>query len=120
MTHVLIVEDDKFLSKIYATKLKKEGIEADFALDGMSGLEKMKKKTPTLVLLDIIMPKLDGFGVLEAMRNDKDLKKVPVIILSNLGQEEDIERAKELGVTDFIVKSDASIQDVVRKIKAHL
>lgn len=120
MGHVLIVEDDKFLSKIYATKLQKEGLEADFAHDGMAGLEKMKKKKPALVLLDIIMPRLDGFGVLEAMRSDKDLKKVPVIILSNLGQEEDIERAKEFGVRDFIVKSDASIQDVVKKIKAHL
>jgi len=117
---VLIIEDDRFLSKIYASKLSKEGIEADFALDGEEGLEKAKAGKPKLILLDLIMPKMDGFAVLEAMAADASLKKIPVIVLSNLGQDEDIERAKKLGAKDFLVKSDSSIQAVVEKIKTYL
>ena len=120
MVKVLIIEDDKFLSRIYATKLNKEGIEADFSLNGEEGLKKMKEISPTLVLLDLIMPKLDGFSVLEAIQKDSSLKKIPVIVLSNLGQEEDVKKAKLLGAKDFIVKSDASIQDVVAKIKSYI
>jgi len=120
MVKVLIIEDDKFLSRIYATKLNKEGIEADFSLNGEEGLKKMKEISPTLVLLDLIMPKLDGFSVLEAIQKDSSLKKIPVIVLSNLRQEEDVKKAKLLGAKDFIVKSDASIQDVVAKIKSYI
>lgn len=117
---VLIIEDDKFLSKIYASKLSKEGIEADFALDGEEGLQKMKAAKPKLILLDLIMPKMDGFAVLEEMKKDPALKKIAVLVLSNLGQDEDIVRAKKLGAKDFLVKSDSSIQEVVTKIKSHL
>jgi DNA-binding response OmpR family regulator len=117
---VLIIEDDRFISKIYASKLSKEGIEADFALDGEEGIEKAKTVHPKLILLDLIMPKMDGFAVLEAMADEKTLKNIPVIVLSNLGQDEDIERAKKLGAKDFLVKSDSSIQAVVEKIKTYL
>ncbi len=117
---VLIIEDDRFLSKIYASKLSKEGIEADFALDGEEGIEKAKAEKPKLILLDLIMPKMDGFAVLEAMAADAKLKAIPVIVLSNLGQDEDVERAKKLGAKDFLVKSDSSIQSVVEKIKTYL
>lgn len=120
MAKVLIIEDDKFLSKIYATKLKKEGIEAEFALNGEEGMKMMKENKPELILLDLIMPKMDGFAVLEEVKKDAKLKKIPILVLSNLGQEEDIQKAKKLGVKDFIVKSDASIQEVVAKIKSHL
>lgn len=120
MAQVLIIEDDKFLSKIYSTKLKNEGIDAEFAVDGEMGLEMMRKAKPKLILLDLIMPKLDGFGVLEAMSADADLKTITVYVLSNLGQDEDIARAKELGAKEFIVKSDTSIGNVVDKIKAEL
>ncbi len=117
---VLIIEDDKFLSKIYSTKLEKEGIDADFALDGAEGLEKIASGKPKLVLLDLIMPKVDGFEVLETMKKDPKMKKIPVIVLSNLGQGSDVERAKKLGAKDYIIKSDTSIQEVLKKIKAHL
>lgn len=120
MAQVLIIEDDKFLSKIYSTKLKNEGIDAEFAVDGEMGLEMMRGARPKLILLDLIMPKLDGFGVLEAMSADSDLNTIPVYVLSNLGQDEDMARAKELGAKDFIVKSDTSIGDVIDKIKAEL
>lgn len=120
MAKVLIVEDDKFLAKIYKTKLEKEGIDVDFANDGVEGLKKMANDKPKLILLDLIMPKMDGFEVLEAMKKDSELKKIPVLILTNLGQEEDKDRGLNLGAKDFIVKSDASIQEVVDKIKKYL
>lgn len=120
MADVLIIEDDKFLSKIYKTKLAKEGIDVEFAADGEEGLKKMKSAKPKVILLDLIMPKLDGFGVLEAKKKDAALKKIPVLVLTNLGQDDDAQRAKKLGAKDFIVKSDSSIKDVVEKIKAYL
>lgn len=120
MSDVLIIEDDKFLSKIYKTKLGKEGIDADFAHDGEEGLKKLREEKPKVVLLDLVMPKMDGFQVLETVQSDQELKSVPILVLSNLGQEEDIEKAKNLGAKDFIVKSDTSIQAVVDKLKTYL
>lgn len=120
MADVLIVEDDKFLSKIYKTKLEKEGIEAEFAGDGEEGLKMMKENKPKVVLADLIMPKMDGFAMLEAMHKDEKLKKLPVLVLTNLGQEEDAERVKKLGAKEFIVKSDSSIKGVIDKIKSYL
>lgn len=120
MADVLIVEDDKFLSKIYKTKLEKEGIDADFAGNGEEGLKKMKEDKPKVVLTDLIMPEMDGFAMLEAMGKESSLSKVPVLVLTNLGQEEDEKRVKELGAKEFIVKSDASIKEVIDKIKSYL
>lgn len=120
MADILIIEDDKFLSKIYSTKFEKLGIPTDLAVNGQIGLAKMKEDPPKLILLDLIMPKVDGFDVLEEMNKDKKLEDIPVLVLSNLGQESDIERAKKLGAKEFIVKSDTSIADVVTKIQSHL
>lgn len=117
---VLIIEDDKFLCKIYATKLKKEGISVDFALNGEEGLKKVEAEKPELILLDLIMPKLDGFQVLEALQKDAKLKKITVIVLSNLGQGADIDRAKKLGAKDYIIKSDTSIEEVLKKIRNNI
>jgi len=120
MADVLIVEDDKFLTKIYKTKLEKEGISADFAANGEEGLEKLRASKPKVVLLDLIMPKMDGFQVLEHVQADADLKTIPILVLSNLGQDEDITKAKNLGAKDFIVKSDTSIQAVVDRMREYL
>ncbi len=120
MGDVLIAEDDKFLAKIYATKFKKIGLKVDIAEDGQQALEIMKKDKPKLLMLDLIMPKVDGFEVLTKMKDDPALKKIPVLVLSNLGQESDIEKAQKLGAKEFIVKSDMSIADVVKKIKSYL
>ncbi len=120
MAHVLIVEDDKFLSKIYLTKLEKEGLKVEMAHDGEQGLKMMKEKTPSLILLDLIMPKKDGFAVLEEMKKDSKLSKIPILVLSNLGQESDIKKAQKLGVKDFIIKSDTSIKEVVTKIRKYI
>ena len=120
MPDILIVEDDKFLSKIYLTKFNKIGLETEIAYDGEEGLEKMRAEKPKLILLDLIMPKMDGFEVLETMNADPELKKIPVLVLSNLGQEADVQRAKKLGAKKFIVKSDTSIQEVVALVKEHI
>lgn len=120
MSQVLIIEDDKFLTKIYKTKLEKEGIDVGFAADGEAGLKKMQTETPKVVLLDLVMPKMDGFQVLDHVQQDASLKKIPILVLSNLGQDEDIQKAKSLGAKDFIVKSDTSIQAVVDRLRPYL
>lgn len=114
---VLIVEDDVFLRKILATKFGKEGFDVRVAADGSEALTLMREQVPTLLLLDLILPKVSGFEVLTEMRTDDKLKGVPVIVLSNLGQEEDQERATELGAIAFMTKADFSINQVVMKVK---
>lgn len=117
---ILVVEDDKFLRKVYESKLPKEGFQVISANDGEAGLEAMRKEKPDLVLLDLIMPKMTGFDVLVEVQKDAGLKKIPILVLSNLGQEEDMVKAKALGAKDFFIKSNFSIKEVVDKIKQHL
>lgn len=114
---VLIVEDEKMLAEMYATKFTMEGFEAATANDGAAGLEKAKSIHPDIILLDVIMPKLDGFAVLKELRDDGTLKKTPVILLTNLGQDEDVKKGKELGATDYFVKANHTPAEVVLKVK---
>src|SRR4030042_3872549 len=95
---ILLIEDEEIITDLLKRKLTKEGYRVDVARDGEQGLEKMRNDKPDLVLLDIIMPKLGGFEVMERMRQDKELKNIPVIIISNSGQPVELDRAKELGV----------------------
>ena len=120
MKKILLVEDDPFLSSLLKTKLQKNGFEIILATDGEMALEMFKKTNVDLILLDIILPKKTGFEVLEEMRMDPQLqsKKTPVMIISNLGQEEDIERGKELGVVEYFIKAKISIDDLVQKVKS--
>jgi DNA-binding response OmpR family regulator len=117
---ILVVEDETFLVKIYSVKLKKEGYDVEIATDGEEAVRLAEEFSPDLILLDLILPKMNGFEALEEIRSKPPLKKTPVIVLSNLGQEEDIKRAKALGATDYLVKANFSIQDVVLKIKETL
>jgi len=117
MAKILVAEDDKFLSKAYAAKLKKSGFEVALAVDGEEAISKARTDKPDVVLLDLVMPKKDGFDALYDLKQDKITQSIPIIVLSNLGQEEDIKRAKELGAEDYLVKSNIAIQDVVDKIK---
>ena len=117
---ILVVEDDRFLSRIYSTKLTKEGYDAVLATEGDEAMRKLEEKTPDLILLDLVLPKKTGFEILEDIRKNSKYAKVPVIILSNLGQPEDIERGKKLGAQDYFVKANINIQDVVEKIKKYL
>jgi DNA-binding response OmpR family regulator len=116
-TRVLVVEDDNFLRKILVMKFEAEGFQVESAADGEAGLHQVVANPPDLMLLDMILPNMNGFEVLSEMRTNKLTSKVPVIVLSNLGQEEDIKRATELGAVDFLVKSNLSIMEVVQKVK---
>ncbi|MEK7447697.1 MAG: response regulator [Patescibacteria group bacterium] len=114
---ILIIEDDRFISKMYQTKLSLEGYTVETAENGAQGVEKIKSFLPDIVLLDIIMPEMDGFGVLEAIRDDDTINSTPVVVMSNLAQEDHLKRAKALGAKDYIVKSQLTPMDVVKKIK---
>jgi CheY-like chemotaxis protein len=101
---ILLVEDDKFFQKFYSNKLQENKIEVEVAVDGEDGLLKMKSVNPDLILLDLIMPKMDGFAVLAARLQDENLKKIPVIVFSTLGQEKDVQSALQLGANGYINK----------------
>lgn len=101
---ILIIEDDKFFQKFYSNKLQEQKQEVEVASDGEEGLAKMRSVEPDLVLLDLIMPRADGFSVLRTRLQDEILKKIPVIIFSTLGQEKDIDNAIKLGANGYINK----------------
>lgn len=115
--HVLIVEDDSFLSHIYKTKFEMEGFKISMADNGETGLADAKKKKPDIILLDILLPKMDGFAVLEALRADEETKSIPVIMLTNLGQKDDVEKGQELGAVDYLIKAHFKPSEVVNKVK---
>lgn len=117
---IFVAEDDHFLRKVYQTKLTQEGFMVEVAVDGEEALKKIRQNKPDLLLLDLVMPKLNGFDVLEEMGKDPELKKIPVIVLSNLGQSEDIQRTRDLGAKDYLVKANFSINEVVAKIRGFL
>jgi len=117
---ILVVEDETFLVKIYTVKLKKEGFEVHIATDGEQAVAMAAEVKPDIILLDLILPKMNGFEALEKMRANPVNRDTPVIVLSNLGQEEDIKRAETLGATDYLVKANFSIQDVITKVRATL
>lgn len=113
---ILIVEDDKFLRELMVRKLSNEGFEVIEAQDGEEGVRKMKETKPDLVLLDLILPEMDGFEVLAKKSQDEEIKKIPVVVLSNLGQREDIEKALSLGAVDYIVKANMAPREIIEKI----
>lgn len=113
MAKILVAEDDKFLVSAYRIKLIKAGHEVKIALDGQEALDILKTFTPDVILLDLIMPVKDGFTVLEELKKNNEWKNIPVIVVSNLGQKEDIDRSMLLGATDYFVKSDMHINDVL-------
>ena|SRR3989344_4903346 len=120
MQKILVVEDDKFLSSALRVKLEKSGFEVKTALDGQEGIEVLAAFTPDIILLDLIMPRKDGFAVLEYLKSNDAFKKIPVIIISNLGQKDDIDRGMRLGARDYFIKSEIPLAEVVVKIKTLL
>jgi len=114
---ILIVEDDKFLRELIAQKLIKEGYEISKATDGEQGIKKIKEERPDLVLLDLILPGIDGFEVLTRIKTDPALAQIPVIILSNLGQSEDVDRCLKLGATDYLIKAHFTPDEIIEKVK---
>lgn len=116
---ILIVEDDKFLIKAYEIKFKKAGFDIMMAGDGEAGLL-MAQKKPDLVVLDLMLPKLNGFEFLEAIKKDEKLKNIPVIVLSNLGQKADMDKVTALGAADYLVKTEYSLEEIIKKVEKHL
>ena len=117
---ILVVEDDKYLRDVLVEKLKKEGFDVLEAVDGEAGLAMTAEKKPDLVVLDIILPLLNGFDYLEKKAKNNALEKIPVIILSNLGQREDVERGMKLGAKDYVVKAHFTPNDLIEKVRALL
>ena len=113
---ILIIEDDKFFQKFYSAKLAERKVEVEIASDGEEGLIKMRDFKPDLILLDLIMPKMDGFAVLTTRAQDENLKKIAVIVFSTLGQEKDIETAQKLGANGYIKKGSFDFNSMVEKI----
>ncbi len=120
MVKILIIEDDKFLRELISQKLVKEGYEICEAIDGEEGIKQVRKENPDLILLDLILPGIDGFDVLAQMKRDPVLAKIPVIILSNLGQKEDIEKGINLGADDYLIKAHFTPNEIIEKIKSVL
>jgi DNA-binding response OmpR family regulator len=120
MATILIVEDDKFLSSAYRIKFTKVGFAVHIALDGQEAMNILQTIRPDIILLDLVMPVKDGFTVLSEIQANEQYKTIPIIITSNLSQKEDIDRAKGLGAKDFIIKSDVSMEELVKKVQALL
>lgn len=113
---VLLIEDDEFLSSLLRNRLTKSGVEVMHARDGQQGIEALKTYKPDLILLDLILPKKSGFEVMEIMQQDPQLVDAPVIIISNLGQPEDVQRGKDLGAVEYFIKAKTSIEDLISNI----
>jgi DNA-binding response OmpR family regulator len=118
--HVLLVEDDTFLANIYKTKFEMEGFKVTVAENGEAGLDEAKKKKPDIVLLDVLLPKMDGFTVLKHMKDDASVASIPVILLTNLGQKDDVEKGLELGAVDYLIKAHFKPSETVAKVKKAL
>lgn len=118
--YILVIEDDKLLTDLICQKLSKEKFETKVAIDAQEGLKAMEEKRPDLILLDLILPGSDGFEFLTLLRKHPKLSSVPVIVLSNLSTQEDIERALALEVKDFLIKADLGLSGIVEKVKSAL
>ena len=117
---VLLVEDDKMILDMYTLKFTQEGYEVTQAENGKDGLELAKKVNPDIVLLDIILPQMDGFTVLKSLKADPKKKDVPVVLLTNLGQDGDVKKGIELGAVDYLIKANFTPSQVVDKVKSVL
>ena len=114
---LVLVEDDEFLASIYQTKFDMEGFKVSIAGNGEEGLKLVEKKMPDIVLLDILLPKLDGFAVLERLKSNPKTKHIPVILLTNLGQKDDVNRGVELGAADYLIKAHFKPSETVDKVR---
>jgi DNA-binding response OmpR family regulator len=113
---IMIVEDDQMISGMYKTKLIQDGFEVIIAEDGASALEMAAKETPGLIMLDVILPQLDGFSVLTELKKNAKTKNIPVIMLTNLGTDEDRKKGEQLGAIDYLVKANFTPAEVSRKV----
>ena len=119
MKRILIIEDDEFLLGLLVEKLTKEQFIVSVAFDGEEGLKKLKQEEPDLIILDLILPGMHGFEFLKRIKKDPKTSQIPVIILSNLGQRQEIEQGIKLGAVDYLVKANFTPKEIVEKIKRY-
>ena len=119
-SRILIIEDDSFISDMYKIKLESEGFDVEVAPDGIQGLEAAGRERPDLILLDVVMPKMDGFTVLQTLKENPSTSDIPVIMLTNLGQKDSVEKGLKLGAEDYIIKAHFTPLEVVDKVKDFL
>jgi DNA-binding response OmpR family regulator len=117
---ILIIEDDEFVRKLYREQLQHEGFDFVEAINGVEGVEKARSEHPDLILLDLMLPKMNGFDALVEIKDDKTTKNIPIFVLSNLGQQSDMQIALALGTEDYLIKSDHRLSEVVKRIKKRL
>jgi two-component system alkaline phosphatase synthesis response regulator PhoP len=115
---ILVVEDEQILAKVFQEKFEKARYEVKIASDGQSGVDLAKSFKPDIIILDLVLPKKNGFEVLEELKADDNFKSTPVIVISNLGEDEDIKRALSLGAVDYFAKAKHPINEIVDKVKA--
>ena len=120
MNRILIVEDEEFLLRAVKDNLESEGYAVTTAADGEEAMERIRKERPDLILLDLLMPKRDGFFVLQEVKKNPEWKLIPIIVLSNLGGDVEIKKALEMGADDYFVKSQHPIEEVIEKVKEYL
>ena len=117
MNTILLVEDDPFLIDIYTTKLEQDGFLVKVAKNGQEAFKLLKKKIPDLLILDVVLPQVDGWNVLSEIKENKKCKKIPVVILSNLGQRAEVEKGLKLGAEKYLIKAHYTPSEVVGEIK---
>lgn len=117
---ILVAEDDQMYASVYQNKLSKEGYNVVVVGNGAEAVEKAAELKPNLILMDLIMPEMDGFTALEKIKGNSETRNLKIVVMSNLGQDSDIKRAKDLGAEEYFVKANISIQELVEKVKMYL
>ncbi len=117
---ILIIEDDILLMEALKVFLQNEGFDVSVAIDGKSGVRIAEEEKPDLILLDLVLPKMHGFGVLCILKKNKNTKNIPVVVLTNLGQEEDKNKSMELGASDYCVKTSMNLSNLLKKVNKFL
>ena len=117
---ILLIEDEELIISLLQRKLEKEGYKVSVARNGVEGMEKMREDKPDLILLDIVMPRMGGFEVMGEMRKEKELRIIPIIIISNSGQPVELDRAKKMGVRDWLIKTEFDPKEVLSKVKKQI
>lgn len=114
---IVLIEPDDFLAEIYSAKFRQEGFKVKRAADGEQGLKLVEREKPDIILLDILLPKKDGFEVIRELKSQNGLNKIPIIVVTNLGQKEDIDKALALGAADYVIKAHFVPSETISTIK---
>jgi len=116
---ILMIEEERFLRKVYRNRLTKAGFDFVGATNGIEGLNKVVFERPDLIILDLVLPQKNGFEVLRELKRNKNTRQIPVMILTNLGEKKEIEKAFGLGAKDFLIKTEVSLDEVLKKIEKY-